>query len=256
MIILKKFKLLEPNRSYVLMDFDRTITEHDSATTWGLLENNKFVDDGYAQESLNLYEQYRPIELDHEMPFDVKAKHMETWHEQVSCLLNKYHIFEGTISKILMSSNGLKLRKGARNFLEQMYMLDVPVIIVSAGLGDFIERYLQQEKMLFDNITIYSNFFVFDGAGRILSIKRPIIHSLSKSQIDYSSIIGDRDIGLVFGDQIEDREMGKGLNTIDIGFCNPEIHNLDKYKENFDIVLTGGSSYDEIGSVMIKNYHR
>lgn len=256
MIILKKFQILDPKKSYVLMDFDRTITAHDSSTTWGLLEESKFVDPRYSSESLALYHEYRPIELDHEMPFEEKAKHMEEWHVRVGGLLNKYHIFDGTIDRILSNSNGLKLRKGSRNFLEQMHMLGVPVIIVSAGLGDFITRYLQTENMMFDNITIYSNFFVFDESGKILSVKQPIIHSLNKYQLDYSEIIGDRDTGLVFGDQIEDREMGRGLSTIDIGFCNPEIHNLDKYKKSFDIVLTGESSYDEIGSVMIKNYKR
>ena len=254
MIILKKFQILDPDKSYVLMDFDRTITAHDSSTTWGLLEESQFVDPRYSEESLALYKEYRPIELDHDMPFDIKAKHMEIWHERVGGLLNKYHIFEGTIDKILSNSNGLKLRKGSRNFLEQMHMLGVPVIIVSAGLGDFIAKYLQSEHLMFDNITLYSNFFVFDEKGKIISIKQPIIHSLNKYQLDYSSIIGDRDTGIVFGDQIEDREMGRGLNTFDIGFCDPTIHNLEKYKRSFDIVLTDGSSYDEIGSVMIKNY--
>ena len=256
MIILKKFQILDPDRSYVLMDFDRTITAHDSSTTWGLLEESKFVDPRYSKESLELYNEYRPIELDHNMPFEVKAKHMEEWHERVGGLLNKYHIFDGTIDRILSHSNGLKLRKGSKNFLEQMKMLGVPVIIVSAGLGDFISRYLQTENLLFDNITIYSNFFVFDENGRIITVKQPIIHSLNKYQLDYSEIIGDRDTGIVFGDQIEDREMGRGLNTVDIGFCDPKIHSLEKYKSSFDIVLTDGSSYYEICTVMIKNYKR
>lgn len=256
MIILKKFQVVDPKRSYVLMDFDRTITAHDSSTSWGLLEESEFVDPRYCEEGLALYHTYRPIELDHNMPFEVKAKHMETWHERVGALLNKYHIFEDTIDRILSNSNGLKLRKGSRNFLEQMHMLGVPVIIVSAGLGDFITKYLQSENMMFDNITIYSNFFVWGSDGKIISIKQPIIHSLNKYQLDYSEVIGDRDTGLVFGDQIEDKEMGRGLNTIDIGFCNPEIHSLEKYKSSFDIVLTDGSSYDEIGSVMIKKYQK
>lgn len=254
MIIIKKFPTLDPKRSYVLMDFDRTITSHDSSTTWGLLEESEFVDQRYSKENASLYNEYRPLELSYDISFEEKAKYMEQWHNSVSGLLNKYHIYADTIERILNNSNGLKLRKGSRNFLEQMHMLDVPVIIVSAGLGDFISKYLEKEKLLFDNITIYSNFFIFDNDGRIISTKQPIIHSLSKAKLDYSEIIGTRDTGLVFGDQIEDREMGKGLNTIDFGFCDPKIHNLEKYKEHFDVVLTDGSSYDEIGSVMIKNY--
>lgn len=255
MIFLKKFKILDPKQSYVLMDFDRTITSENSSSTWGLLEESKFVDSGYATSSLELYNKYRPIELDHQMSFDEKAKHMEDWHKNVGGLLNKYHIYEETIEKILSDSHGMKLRRGADNFLEQMHMLDVPVIIISAGLGEFIVRYLKREKLLFDNITVHANFFVFED-GKIMGIKQPIIHPLNKFNIDCSDIIKGRNTGLVFGDQVEDCEMGRGLNTIDVGFCNPAIHNLENYKEKFDIVLTGESSYDEIGHVMIKNYRR
>lgn len=255
MIFLKKFKMLDPKKSYVLMDFDRTITSENSTSTWGLFEESKFVDPRYASSSLELYKKYRPIELDHQMSFDEKAKHMEDWHRQVGGLLNKYHIYEETIEKILSHSHGMKLRKGTDNFLEQMHMLGVPVIIVSAGLGEFIVRYLQRERLLFDNITVHANFFVFED-GKIMGIKQPIIHSLNKFQLDYSDIIGNRETGLLFGDQIEDCEMGRGLETLDIGFCNPEIHNLEVYKSKFDIVLTGESSYDEIGHVLIKGYKR
>ena len=255
MIFLKKFKMLDPKKSYVLMDFDRTITSENSTSTWGLFEESEFVDPGYASSSLELYKKYRPIELNHKISFDEKAEHMVNWHNQVGGLLNKYHIYEETIEKILSNSHGMKLRKGADNFLEQMHLLDVPVIIVSAGLGEFIVRYLQRENLMFDNITVHANFFVFEN-GKIMGIKQPIIHPLNKFQIDYSDIIGTRDTGLLFGDQVEDCEMGRGLNTIDIGFCNPSIHNLDNYKEKFDIVLTGGSSYDEIGQAMVKGYRR
>ena len=256
MVILNKFQLLDPKRSYVLIDFDRTITSYDTTTTWGLLEESELVDPKYSEESLALYNEYRPIELDSNMSFEEKNKHMEQWHKKVGSLLNKYHIFESTIDKIITNSNGLKLRKGSKNFLEQMHLLGVPVIIVSAGVGDFITRYLAKEHLLFDNITIYSNFFIFDSDGRIVSLKQPILHSLNKNQLDYSKAIGDRDIGLLFGDQIEDKEMGKNLSTFDIGFCNLEIDSLERHKQNFDIVLTGDSSYDEICSVMIKEYKR
>ena len=253
MIFLRKIKLLDPQKSYVLMDFDRTITSESSTSTWGLFEESEFVDPNYASASLELYKRYRPIELNHQMSFDEKSKHMEDWHRQVGGLLNKYHIYDETIEKILSNSHGMKLRKGADNFLEQMHMLGVPVIIVSAGLGEFIVRYLQRERLLFDNITVHANFFVFED-GKIMGIKQPIIHPLNKFQLDYSDIIGNRETGLLFGDQVEDCEMGRGLETLDIGFCNPEIHNLEAYKSKFDIVLTGESSYDEIGRVLVKGY--
>ena len=61
-ITLKKFQILDPKKSYVLMDFDRTITAQNSSTTWGLLEESKFVDSGYTTSSLELYKKYNTID--------------------------------------------------------------------------------------------------------------------------------------------------------------------------------------------------
>jgi len=252
MIFIRKFKRLDPKETFILTDFDRTLTEHDSSTCWGLLEESPYVDEDYAKESLRIYEYYRPIEINQAIPFDEKTKIMEKWFREVALLLEKYHIYEETIEQIFSHSNGLRLRKDVKPFLGRMNELGIPVIIVSAGIGNFIEKYLKQENCLYDNITIHSNFLIYEN-GRIVWIKEPILHSLNKSTLTYPEV-WDRKTGILFGDQIEDKETGKGLSTISVGFCDTNIHSLPEFKKEFDVVLTGSSSYEQVARTYIKRY--
>ncbi len=254
MIFIRKFERLDPKETFVLTDFDRTLTEHDSSTCWGLLEESPYVDQGYAKESLDIYHYYRPIEVDQTIPFADKSAIMEKWFREVALLLSKYHIYEETIEKIFTNSNGLKLRRDVKPFLGRMNELGIPVVIVSAGIGNFIEKYLASEGCLFDNVTIHSNYLIYEG-GRIVGVKEPILHSLNKSMLTYPEI-GSKRKGLLFGDQIEDKEMGKHVDTISVGFCDTNMHSLKEFKREFDVVLTGDSSYEQVAKTYIKRYKK
>lgn len=252
MIFIRKFERLNPKDTFVLADFDRTITEHDSSTCWGLLEESPYVDSDYQKASLDIYQYYRPIEVDQTIPFDEKSKIMEKWFREVADLLNRYHIYEETIENIFSHSNGLKLRRDVKPFLGRMNKLGIPVVIVSAGIGNFIEKYLTMQGCLYENITIHSNFLIYD-SGRIVGIQEPILHSLNKSMLTYPELEG-RKKGILFGDQIEDKEMGKGVETISVGFCDTKIHSLTDFKKEFDVVLTENSSYEQVAKTYIKRY--
>lgn len=251
MIYINKVRTLSADETFVLMDFDRTLTTAESSVTWGLLEESPFVDEGYAKDSVSLYHKYRPIEVDPTLDFQTKSYQMEEWFQQTIGLLRKYHIYGDTVLKILNSSHGLRLRKDSKTFLEKMHLLNIPVIIVSAGLGDFISRYLSQEGCLYDNITIYSNFLIYE-RNRIIGVKQPLIHSLNKGMLTYPEIETKKQ-GLLFGDQIEDIQMGEGLDTVSIGFCDSPTH-LEHFRKHFDVVLTGESSYQQVGKIYIKDY--
>lgn len=252
MILIRKFARLNPKETFVITDFDRTITEHDSSTCWGLLEESPYVDPNYAKESLKIYRYYRPLEVDQRIPFDEKSKIMEKWFREVAMLLNKYHIYKETIEKLFANSNGLKLRKDTKSFLKRMNELEIPIVIVSAGIGNFIETYLEREGCLYNNISIHSNFLIYEN-GRIVGVSEPILHSLNKGILTYPEI-ADKKQGILFGDQIEDKEMGKGLNTISVGFCDTAMHNLKDFQNAFDIVLTGDSSFEQVAKTYIKGY--
>ena len=51
----------------------------------------------------------------------------------------------------------MKYRNGAKEFLKKMNEFNVPVIIISAGIGNVIEEFLKLENDYYENIKIISN---------------------------------------------------------------------------------------------------
>ena len=49
-----------------------------------------------------------------------------------------------------------------KEFLRKMNEMNIPVIIISAGIGNVIEEFLKLENDYYDNIKIISNFIVFE----------------------------------------------------------------------------------------------
>ena len=53
----------------------------------------------------------------------------------------------------------LEIRDGAKEFLLQMYNLNIPVIIISCSLKNVIKEYLKFNNCYYNNIYIYSNYY-------------------------------------------------------------------------------------------------
>ena len=66
MIIINRLnnRELYKERTFVISDFDRTITTSNSSTSWSIFNNSNLVDDGFKIDSKRLYDYYRKIELD------------------------------------------------------------------------------------------------------------------------------------------------------------------------------------------------
>ena len=66
--------------------------------------------------------------------------------------------------------------------------------------------------------------------------------------------IEEREKALVFGDLIEDIKMidkEKLQNTLTFGFLDENIEqNLERYKENFDIILTGNDNFNTVRKIL------
>ena len=251
----KRFERTSPQETYVLTDFDRTLTTADSMITWGVIEESPLVNPKFSAEASELYLHYRQIETDPTIDFETKAYHMENWHRQGISLMNKYVINEELLKRILEENNSLKLRKDAPHFLHRMKQQDIPVIILSAGIGTVIEYALQKNGCLYDNITILSNFIAFED-GFITGFKAPEVHAMNKASIDYESIVAGRRRGILFGDQVEDTLAAINSDVTKIGFYDPNSHSLNTLKKEFDIILTDESSFINVGHILIKGYKK
>ena len=153
----EKLPIDKLNDYYVVMDFDRTITNGSSKTSWSILAGSDLVPECYVEERDALYKKYRPIELDEEMDFEKRVSLVSEWFRLHIELFVKYKISEEVFEKAGSDLRIMEFREGAKEFLAYLSSKNVPVIIISAGIGNFIESFLKANGAYFDNIYISSN---------------------------------------------------------------------------------------------------
>lgn len=242
----EKLKVIKFNKNniYVAIDFDKTITDTKSDDSWDAI--GKLLGEEFKQELSNLYQKCRPIELSYQIPFDEKKIAMEKWYKECMNLYYKYHLTKEKLEKSVEKSN-LIFRKGAKEFLKEMYENNVPVIILSAGIGNTIELFLKENDSYYKNIFIISNFIRFDENGKMEKFEGQLIHSLNKSMEgnlprEIEAELESKIYRLLIGDAVEDKKMvpkEQWKNTVLTGFLNENIDdNLEEYRRNFDITLT------------------
>lgn len=241
-----------PDNLYVVADFDRTLTRGDSESTWGIISKADNMGDDYKQKRTALYEKYRPMEIDDTLPFEVKSQKMDEWWKSHIELFHKYGLKEEHVKNAVKEVH-LKYRDGAKDFLKKMNELNIPVIIISAGIGNIIYEFLIEENDLYPNIHIVSNTIEFED-GIIKGIKGSTIHSMNKDIVhgdkEVLEIVQDRKNILLFGDLVEDTKMvpkEKEENTLKFGFLDHKIEeNTNIYREVYDVVIKNEGSFKSV----------
>ena len=152
-----------------------------------------------------------------------------------------------------MKKDLLQYRDGSKEFLKRMNELNIPVIIVSAGVGNIIVEFLKKEEDYYPNIHIISNTVEFED-GVMKGLKGKTIHSLNKDVVhgddDVLKIINDRKNILLFGDLVADVKMipkEKEKDALKFGFLDHKIdENLNYYKEVYDVVIRDEGSFKSV----------
>ena len=238
---------------YVLTDFDRTITVGNSDSSWSILSKSDMVPKEYVIERQEFYNQYRPIEIDESIDFDTRNRLMTEWWNKHIGLFIKYKLAEDVINSAARNLRVMAFREGAREFLESMRDRNIPVIIISAGIGNFIEQFLIKNNCNFDNIFIVSNFIKFEN-GVAVGVNDNVIHALNKNEVslpdDIKELIKNRPNAILLGDSIADIRMAKEEsrdNALKIGFLEEKIEeNMPYYRDAFDVVGTNNTTYNEL----------
>lgn len=251
--ILERIKDWNKDNIHILTDFDRTLTVGESESSWGILSAGGFISPEYKEERQKLYEKYRPIEIDETLDFDTKNKLMIEWWNKHINLLIKYELKEETIIEATKDIKVMKFRDGAIDMLGDLYKNNIPVIIMSAGIGNFIEQFLLNNNCYFSNIYIISNFIKFEN-GVAVGIDGDIIHSLNKREDllpeEILDRIKDRPNVILLGDQISDITMiskNKKDTALKIGFCEENAEqNLPYFENEYDVVCTDKVNFNEL----------
>lgn len=242
----------------ITFDFDRTMTSSISTTSWGVIEHSPLIPDGYRKDSLKLYNYYRTIEINEQIDKEYRDYMMIKWTMEQIELFYKYNIDLTLFNRLTEEPCNLHFRNGLKSFLDALLKRNVPVSIISAGLGNVVISSLEKDNLLNDNMFVISNILEYiDG---IIRIKEPIINSTNKSSIELPSKLRELKSAkkqlILFGDQISDLLIGnnfKEMTSLNIGFLNGDtLDYLDLYKKHFDIVCTSDEGYENIEKMLIK----
>lgn len=251
--IINKLNNWPDDSIYVLSDFDRTLTSYDSKTSWSILYDYEKINKNFKETANNLYEYYRPIELNETMNKKLRNKKMQEWWIKVINLAIEYQVTPSIIKELTNNKNVMKFRAGAKKFLKNMYQRKIPLIIISAGLGNLIEEFLHKNNCYYNNIYIISNFLEFQNE-KVIGIKSNIIHSLNKNETSLPTSIKEklqnRPNIILLGDQIADIKMLSSTHqnkALKVGFLDYDSkENKEFYLTKFDIVCTNKTSYNTI----------
>ncbi len=237
---LEKLKINKDN-TFIVLDFDRTITTFESLDSWDA--SGKELDKEFKDKQNELYKYYRPIEMDYTIKNEEKEIYMEEWYNKCINLYYEHHLTKEKFEKSMKDSK-LIFREGTREFLKKANQNQIPLIILSAGIGNVIEQFLKANDCYFENMYIISNFIEFDKNGNMKKFNDNVIHTGNKKikgnlSKEFQEKIRQKEYGILVGDLIEDKKMvekDKLQNVITIGLLQDD-RNLEFYKENFDIVL-------------------
>ncbi|XP_014223977.1 7-methylguanosine phosphate-specific 5'-nucleotidase-like [Trichogramma pretiosum] len=241
-----------PERLQVITDFDFTITkQHEEGqpmhSSFCIFKKSKQLPSSYLEQSRVLFEKYRPIELDPRVPRELKARLLDTWMTSAHRNLKGIRFSRGEMEG-LAEQHGNGFRERTKELFERLHAKQVPILILSAGLGDVVEALLRRQGILYDNIHIVSNFLKYNDGDVLDGFKRPdkVLHVLNKNghavDEEYFEVLKNKTNVLLMGDSLGDADMAEGAknadNILKIGFLYHHVEeNLPLYKETFDIVL-------------------
>lgn len=160
-----------------------------------------------------------------------------------------------------MKSQNINLREWSKKFFELLNKNNIPIVILSAWwLWTLsIEKYLENQNSMYDNIYLIGNEFVRDG-DKAVDFKKPIIHSLNKDETvikEFPKIyekVKDRKNMILLGDSISDIQMVEWFeynNLLKIWFLNKDVEkNIEKYKSNYDVVIINDWSMEFVNDLL------
>lgn len=252
------------NFSYILVDFDRTLTYgtfngEKTPSIISLLRDGNHLTDDYAEKAHALFDHYHAIECNPALDLEYKKAQMQEWREKHDQLLIDSKLRLSDLKDI--ATNGhLQLRNGVKDCLKKLNESWIPIVIFSAsGCGDAIPLFMQHNQCDFPNISYVINHFIRDEEGVAKGIEGEIIHALNKDEWVFSKLpelksqLEKRKNVIVIGDGLGDAQMAQGNShetVLKIWILISETPELLKtYEEAFDLVLIGDGDFGEVGAL-------
>nr|XP_033786487.1 cytosolic 5'-nucleotidase 3A isoform X2 [Geotrypetes seraphini] len=250
----------------IITDFDMTLSRfsHNGKrcpTCHNIIDNCKLVTEECRQKLYQLKETYYPLEIDPNLTVEDKYPYMVEWYTKSHMLLVEQRLRKDKFAEIVSESD-VMLKEGYKIFFDRLNEHNIPVFIFSAGLGDILEEVIRQNGVYHSNVKVVSNFMEFDENGLLKGFKGELIHVYNKhdgalKNTEYFSQLKDNSNIILLGDSLGDLTMADGVANVEkilkIGFLNDKVDELlEKYMDNYDIVLVKDETLDVANSILQK----
>lgn len=247
------------DKLHIMADFDRTLTEPSVSGFWKALSDSPKVSEAFKSEHKALFDKYRPLEVSLEIGEQERRVYMLEWWTKVFEILYREKLTRQDLEELITNQKSHDLRVGAYDLLKKLNDLKVPVVILSSGVGDFINIFLDKVKANFENIKVVSNYFAYDNNDVIVGLKYPdsIIHIANKDESDLpeniKELIKDRPNVIILGDMIDDLKMVNlpGESVLSFGFLERNIEeSREAFRNVFDVVLEDNQSMGVVSELL------
>lgn len=273
----------------IVFDFDLTITTKYNYETGSEYQSSYyFYDEDVLNGETNYYkrvEELRKIYADYEFnaSIDEKVRQEKTkeWYIKALELYQSPKFTLNSLNKMIQARKRIfQFRKFFKDYFDLIINMEIPIIIESGGVGQFIEgalkliipdldEYIKQKK-----IVLVSNELIFDGKdGGCIGFKKDIIYAFNKAE-SFSKIVEQKFPNLkkifIFGDHTGDADCISKLklskdDVTSFGFLNirPDyikdeskkdyiVEKIIEYKNSFDVVLVGDADFQPLINLLNK----
>lgn len=149
----------------LIVDYDLTLTKYSTnnirgCSTYQLLQSSVLKGE-HADYITSLYNYYHPIEIDPSIPADTKKELMHEWWGKSNKAILEENFSHSDFSSFINLST-LHFRHGINELVSNLNEKNIPLTIVSGGIGNLIEVSLKMIGESVKNLQIFSNFIVFN----------------------------------------------------------------------------------------------
>ena len=162
--------------------------------------------------------------------------------------------------KEIVRKTYVTFRDNTNEFFQILDKNEIPLSIISAGIGNVIMEMFTQKSKIYSNMKIVANFIEYDEKDLPCKFTGETIHMFNKNDAisfdkDYFKTIKNRTNIILLGDSEGDELIADGLpnakNILKIGFLNKiDETKLEKYKNIFDIVLINDLTFDTPNQIL------